>query len=91
LIEKWTELKIYAEFKSQFKIKGKRDQEHQDLYWFTLPQEQHPISLPQEKNFTEEHKCSTITHKNESYTLQEHTKNSAEPYCTPTTVNPIQL
>jgi len=23
----------------------KKDQEHQDLYWFTLPQELHPVSL----------------------------------------------
>jgi len=30
-------------------MKGKREQEHQDLYWFTLHQGLHPISLPTSK------------------------------------------
>jgi len=31
------------------KIRVKREQEHQDLYWFTLHQGLHPISLPTSK------------------------------------------
>jgi len=33
----------------QIKIREKRDQEHQDLYGFTLPQGLHPVSLPTSK------------------------------------------
>jgi len=31
------------------KDRVKREQEHQELYWFTLPQGLHPVSLPTSK------------------------------------------
>jgi len=40
-----------------YKIREKKDQEHQYLYWFTLPQELHPISFPTSKEISLKIKC----------------------------------
>jgi len=44
--------KNLCRIETQIKIKGKREKEKKDLYWFILPQEQHPISLPTSKEIS---------------------------------------
>ena len=51
----------------------KRDQEHQELYWFTLPQELHPIYLPTSKEIQLKNQLVQSTQSIHSCTLQEHT------------------
>jgi len=43
----------------------KRDQEHQDLYWFTLPQGLRPVLCQKVKNFS---KLSTTSMQYVNYT-----------------------
>jgi len=74
---------------------GKRDQEHQDLYWFTLPQGLRSVLCQQAKNSTKDQQDQSntmsitlvprkttlhpVAHKSLHPTAAV---NSIEPYCT---------
>jgi len=42
-------------------MREKRDQENQDLYWFTLPHRLHPVLFQQAKNSTQDQQDQSNT------------------------------
>jgi len=76
--------------------RDKRDQEHQELYWFSLPQELHPIFLPASKEVPLKNQIVQSIHTLAPYknTLLPPTRihaHYAEPYYTSTSINSIHL
>jgi len=68
----------------------KRDQEQEDLYWFTLPQELHVISLSTSKEIPLKNQLVQLIQQ--SHTLAPCMNiHCAEPYCTSTSIKPIHL
>ena len=51
----------------------KRYQEHQDLYWFTLPQELHPVSLPTSKKIPLKKQLVQSIHQSHNLALFKNT------------------
>jgi len=48
-IQKFAAVKKMMHIQIAIQERIKREQEHQELYWLTLPQELHPVSLPTSK------------------------------------------
>jgi len=71
---------------TRIKIKVKKYQENQDLYWFTLPQELHPVSCELIKKLHQRTQLFNQYIKNTILLLARIHKHSAEPYCTTTSI-----
>jgi len=76
----------------------KRQQEHQELYWFTLPQELHPVSLSTSKEIHlrtkkfKQHNHNQLFHPTRATPYS--CKDGYPEYrtlCTPISINPIHL
>jgi len=73
-------------------MREKRDQEHQDLYWFTLPQGLRPVLCQQAKNSTKDQQdqsnTMSITLAPSKTTLHPVTHNPLHPITTVNIVEP---